>query len=286
MGFSFEFFYFLQMGDFTHIRLEKKGEVAEVIFSRPNKLNSMTLAFFDEIEQVFKAIDNDTSVRAAIVWAEGKIFTAGLDLKEASSSLLSPSEDASRAVQSLEVYKHVKSLQNALNQIRICRKPVIAAIHGDCIGGGVDLVTACDIRLCSADANFVVKETKLAIVADLGTLQRLPKLIGKGLAREMCLTGEKVDAQRALRYHLVNEVYANKEQLLEKARSLAATIASNSPLVVQATKLVLNYAEEHSIADGLEHIALFNSAFLLSDDLQEALMSFMEKRKPIFRNNL
>eukprot|EP00026_Physarum_polycephalum_P013390 Phypoly_transcript_13785.p1 GENE.Phypoly_transcript_13785~~Phypoly_transcript_13785.p1 ORF type:complete len:215 (+),score=27.04 Phypoly_transcript_13785:390-1034(+) len=214
------------------------------------------------------------------------MFTAGLDLMEASSIFSPPEETASRAAQSLHLYQHVKSLQGNLDQIRTCKKPVIAAVHGACIGGGVDLVTACDIRLCSADATFCVKETKIAMVADLGTLQRLPKLIGRGLAREMCFTGENVNAQKALRYHLVNEVFDDQKKLLEGARELAKKIAANSPLAVQGTKVVLNYAEEHSIQDGLEQIALYNSAFLLSDDLQEAVMSFMEKRKPVFKSNL
>jgi len=272
--------------EFTHLRLDRKDEIAEVVFNRPNKLNTMTMAFFDEVGRVFKLINDDTSIRVAIIWSEGRMFTAGLDLREASTSLLNPNVEGSKAVQSIEFYKTLKSLQSSFEQIRLCKKPVIAAIHGECIGGGVDLVTACDIRLCSADAAFSVRETKLALVADLGTMQRLPKIIGKGLAREMAYTGERMDAQKALRSHLVNDVFADKEKLLEGARALAKTIAGNSPLVVQATKMVINYAEEHSIADGLEQIALFNTAFLQSEDLQEALVSFMEKRRPIFRNNL
>jgi len=273
--------------NFVYIRLDRKDDIAEVVLNRPNKLNSMTNDFFGEIGRVFQLISDDPSIRVAIVWAEGKLFTAGLDLKEAATSLMpSKSDDQCNATENLKLYKHIKWIQDNLSNIQSCKKPVIAAIHGECIGGGVDLVTACDIRLCTADAGFSVKETQLAIVADLGTTQRLPKLIGKGPAREMCFTGDRVNATKALRYNLVNEVFADKQQLLEGARSLAKKIAANSPLVVQGTKKVLNYVDEHSIADGLEYVALHNSAFLLSNDLTEAVMGFMEKRRPVFKSNL
>eukprot|EP01113_Clastostelium_recurvatum_P043740 TRINITY_DN7285_c0_g1_i2.p1 TRINITY_DN7285_c0_g1~~TRINITY_DN7285_c0_g1_i2.p1 ORF type:complete len:246 (+),score=50.14 TRINITY_DN7285_c0_g1_i2:156-893(+) len=245
----------------------------------------MTPSFFDEIFKIFDDLDVDSDVKVVIIWAEGKVFTAGLDLKEA-AGLLSGSSTSDPVEANVSLYKHIKSLQNAFDRIHTCKKPVIAAIHGNCVGGGVDLVTACDIRMCTQDAKFSVKETKLAIVADLGTLQRLPRLIGRGAAREMCFTGADYPSDWALRHHLVNEVFPDKDALLKAARSLALSIASNSPLVVQGTKVVLNYSDEHNLKDGLEHIALFNSAFLRSDDLQEAVMSFMEKRPPIFKSRL
>jgi len=270
--------------DFTHIVINKNQHVAEVVFNRPTKLNTMTQAFFQEIERAFHMIDDDNDVRVALIWAEGRMFTAGLDLKETSNILVTGEE--SRVLQAANLFKHIKHLQGTFNIISSCKKPVIAAVHGDCIGGGIDLITACDIRVCSADAVFSVKETKMAIVADLGTLQRLPKLIGKGFAREMCLTGNSIDALRAKTFNLVNEVFETKEKMLVGARAIARSIAENSPLVVQGTKIVMNFADEHNVKDGLEHVALFNSAFLHSEDLQEAFTSFMQKKKPAFRNNL
>jgi len=270
--------------DFTHLLINKNRHVAEVILNRPTKLNTMNHAFFQEIERVFNMIDEDNDVRVAIIWAEGRMFTAGLDLKEAGNILVIGEE--SRALQAATLFKHIKHLQNTFNSISSCKKPVIAAIHGDCIGGGIDLITACDMRVCSTDAVFSVKETKMAIVADLGTLQRLKKLIGKGPAREMCLTGDPINAVRAKAFNLVNEVFETKEKMLAGARAIATSIAENSPLVVQGTKIVMNFADEHNVKDGLEHVALFNSAFLHSEDLQEAFMSFMQKKKPVFRNNL
>jgi len=229
-------------------------------------------------------VNDDNSIRVAIVWAEGRMFTAGLDLKEASTTLAMGEEN--RTVQTTTMLKHVRLLQNAFSSIHKNKKPVIAAVHGDCIGGGVDLITSCDIRICTADTTFAVKETKIAIVADLGTLQRLPKVIGKGPAREMCLTGDPVNATRAKGWNLVNEVYADREKMMIAARAMAKSISENSPLVVQGTKMVLNFSDEHNIEDGLEHVALFNSAFIHSDDLQEAFLSFMQKKRPVFRNNL
>ena len=153
---------------------------------------------------------------------------------------------------------------------------------GHCIGGGVDLTTACDIRLCTKDATFAIHETKIAIVADVGTLQRITGIVGKGMAREMAYTGKRLTADRALRCGFVNEVYEDKEQLLEGAREMAAEIAANSPLAVQGTKAVLQYSEEHTTQEGLEYVAQWNTSFLQSEDLKEAINAFMEKRKPEF----
>jgi enoyl-CoA hydratase/carnithine racemase len=163
---------------------------------------------------------------------------------------------------------------------------VISAIHGVCIGGGVDLVTACDIRLCTKDTKFSVRETKIAIVADLGTLQRITRICGRGFTREIALTGDDIEASRAYHFGLVNQVYENQEDLMIGARKMANNISSNSPLVVQGTKHILEYSEDHTVEEGTKYTALWNSAFLKSDDLKEAIMSFMSKKKPVFKNRL
>ncbi len=184
----------------------------------------------------------------------------------------------SPAQKSRRLYLLIKELQAAVTAIARCRHPVIAAVHDQCLGGGVDLITACDMRVCSADARFSVFETKVAIVADVGTLQRLTPIVGRGMAREMALTGRKIDAQRALRCGLVNDVFDDHDGCLAGARALAGEIAANSPLAVQGTKRVLQYSEEHSTDDGLEFVAQWNTAFLQSHDLAEALQAFMERR--------
>jgi len=273
---------------YARLRVEKSPNgIAEVVLNRPNKLNIMDFQFFEEVGKAFNELDSDSNVKVIILWAEGKIFTAGLDLKSAIADITSAQKDSdSTAVKSTVFFKRVTELQKSFLAINKCKKPVIAAIHSTCIGGGVDLICWCDIRLASQDANFSIKETQIAIVADLGTLQRIGKLTSKGFAREMAFTGEAVSAERALKFGFINEIYANKDELLKGARAMATKIADNSPLVVQGTKISLEYADEHSTLDGLNQIALWNTSFLMSEDLTEAVASFIEKRKAIFRNKL
>jgi enoyl-CoA hydratase len=272
------------MAEYTVIRLERHEHVAEVILNNPERLNAMGAKFFTEIRQAFEAIAADENLRAAILWAEGRLFTAGLDLKD---SILNANtaDKASPGVRNEQFYRHLRELQDCFSAIERCRKPVLAAVHGHCIGGGVDLTTACDIRLCTADATFAIHETKVAIVADLGTLQRLTGIVGKGFAREMAFTGKRISAERAHHFGLVNDVYESKEGMLAAARAMAAEIASNSPFVVQGVKRVLQFSEEHSLQDGLEYVAQWNAARLQIHDLREAMMAFQEKRAPVFTGN-
>ena len=273
------------MSKYTVIRLEKSGSIAEVILDRPEKLNAMQPVFFDEIRSAFDDIDSDDDIRVAVLWAEGRHFTAGLDLIAASQGLIQPSvEDTNSPVTgNMKLYRSIRDLQDSISSPEKCRKPVIAAVHGHCIGGGVDLTTACDIRLCTEDATFSIHETKIAIVADVGTLQRITSAAGKGIAREMAYTGKRIHADRAFHCGLVNEVYPDKESLLEGARAMAEEIAANSPLAVQGTKQVLQYSDEHTVEDGLEYVAQWNSSFLHSQDLSEAIQAFMEKREPVYK---
>jgi len=268
---------------YTVIRVDRNGPIAEVVLDNPDRLNAMAPVFFTEIKQAFEEIDADPEIRVAILWAEGRLFTAGLDLKAALEGVLGGNlGNGSVVTNNLDMYKTIHDLQDAMSAAEKCRKPVIAAVHGHCIGGGVDLTTACDIRLCTKDATFAIHETKIAIVADVGTLQRITNVAGRGMAREMAYTGKRLTADRALRCGLVNEVYEDKEKLLEGAREMAAEIAANSPLAVQGTKAVLNYSDEHTTEEGLEYVAQWNSAFLHSEDLKEAITAFIEKRQPEF----
>jgi enoyl-CoA hydratase len=268
--------------EYTVIRLDKKDHVAEVVLDNPKKLNAMAPIFFQEIKQAFEEIDNDPEIRCAILWAEGKHFTAGLDLFASAGGLLAPNTDESPVTKNYQFYKHVMYLQDCISAAEKCRKPVIAAIHGHCIGGGVDLTTACDFRYCTKEATFSIHETKVAIVADVGTLQRITSVVGKGMAREMAFTGCKLPSDRALQSGLVNQVFDEKEAMLNHARIIATEIATYSPLAVQGTKEVLNYSDDHNLRDGLEYIALWNAAFLKSNDVTEAITAFMEKRQPVF----
>ncbi|MCP3957908.1 MAG: crotonase/enoyl-CoA hydratase family protein [bacterium] len=272
------------MSEFSVLRFETSGPVAEVVLDRPDKLNAMAPVFFDEIRAAFEQVDADDAIRVAILRAEGRHFTAGLDLMAAADGVLKPdpANADSPVTANTNLYRLIRDWQGSISAAERCRKPVIAAVHGHCIGGGVDLTTACDVRLCTADATFSIQETKLAIVADIGTLQRITAIVGKGMAREMAFTGKRVDADRALRCGLVNDVYPDQESLLAAAREMAAEIAANSPLAVQGAKQVLQYSEQHTIDEGLEYVARWNSSFLHSRDLVEAMTAFLEKRQPEF----
>lgn len=272
------------MSEFEEIRVERVGYVAEVVLCRPEKRNAMSLRFFHEIGRAFREIDENPVVRVAIVRAEGSVFSAGLDLKQAGPLLGDGAGGGERspAAANEALYCNIRELQDGFTRIAQCRKPVLAAVNGKCIGGGLDLIAACDIRLCSADASFSIFEAKMAIVADVGTLQRITPIVGKGMAREMAYTGRFVAAERALACGLVNEVHADADALLAAARRMAGEIVENAPLAVQGTKLVMNYSDEHTTEEGLEYVAQWNASRLRSNDLREAVAAFVEKRKPEF----
>lgn len=271
------------MDDLQSLSVQIQDHVAEVRLLGPGKGNAMGPAFWDEVPRVFQELDRDPEVRAIVVRGEGDQFTYGLDLKAMMQDLGPHLGGEQMAKQRTELLDMIERLQGSFNAVEACRKPVIAAVHGWCIGGGVDMISACDIRLASADAVFSVREVRIAIVADLGSLQRLPRIVGEGNARELAFTGKDVDAGRAERMGLVNEVYPDAQALFQGARSMAREIADNPPLVVQGVKKVMNYSADRPVADGLAYVAAWNSAFLHSKDLGEAVTAFMERRKPEFR---
>ena len=271
------------MSDYTTLSIERHGHRAEVILDRAHKLNAINRAMFADLRRAFDALDADPDVWVVVLRGNGRMFTAGLDLIDAMNLLQGPGDpNASQAVRSEHLYRVIKDLQASVNAIANCRKPTIAAVHGRCIGGGVDIVTACDIRVASADVAFSVFETRIAIVADVGTLQRLTPIVGKGMAREMAFTGANVGADRALRTGLVNDVFDDADALLAGARALADSIAANSPIAVQGTKRVMDYSDAHGVEAGLEFVAHWNTARLQSNDLAEALTAFLEKRDGVY----
>jgi enoyl-CoA hydratase len=268
------------------LRVERRESFAEVVLLGPGKGNAMGPAFWREVPRVFAELDRDDAVRAVVVRGDGKQFTFGLDLPAMMNELgpkIAPSPEGAMAKTRTELYELILELQEAFNAIERCKKPVIAAIHGWCIGGGIDMISACDVRVASRDAKFSVREVRVAMVADLGTLQRLPRIVGEGHARELALTGRDFDADRAQRIGLVNDLYDDPEACFEAARALARSIADNPPLVVQGVKRVLNERDGKTIAEGLRHVAVWNSAFLPSKDLGEAFAAFFERRSPKFR---
>lgn len=269
--------------EYKAIRLEMSDGIAEVILTGPGKGNAMGPDFWREMPDLFARLDRDEAVRAIIVRGAGEQFSYGLDLAAMMGNLAQPVDAAHQAAERTAMLDMVLEMQQAFDRVEACRKPVIAAISGWCIGGGLDLIAACDVRLCSKEARFSLREVKVAIVADLGSLQRLPRIIGEGNTRELALTGKDIPAARALAMNLVNEVYETPEALLDAARGMAREIAANPPLVVQGIKRVMNYCADKSVKDGLEYVAVWNSAFLQSQDLGEAMAAFMERRPPRFK---
>ncbi|AGM06301.1 crotonase/enoyl-CoA hydratase family protein [Amycolatopsis keratiniphila] len=269
--------------DLVSLKVEIDGHVAEVTLLGPSKGNAMGPDFWRELPIVFRAIDADPQVRAVVLTGSGKHFSYGLDLPAMMPSWGEMLGGDALAGPRTKFLDEVRALQASVSSIAECRKPVIAAISGWCIGGGVDVIAAADIRLASADAKFSVREVKVAIVADLGSLQRLAPIIGEGHLRELALTGKDIDAARAEKIGLVNDVYADQDTLLAEARKLAAEIATNPPLVVQGTKNVLSANTERQVADGLRYVSAWNAAFLPSKDLGEAVQAFLERRAPEFK---
>ncbi|MBB4633475.1 crotonase/enoyl-CoA hydratase family protein [Sphingosinicella soli] len=255
--------------------------VARVAMTRGQAFNTMTEAFWTEIVTVFEAIEADPSVRAVLIVSAGKHFTAGLDLAWAGADLLAEGEgDVAR--QRLALRRKVKAMQNSFTVIDQCKAPVIAVVQGGCIGGGVDLVTACDIRIGTADCFFSIQEINVGIVADVGTLQRIPHLLPQGLVRELAYTGRRFMAEEAARHGFLNRVLPGHDEAIAAGEALAREIASKSPVAVQGTKAVLNRGRDQGIAEGLDYVATWNSAFLPGADLGEAMGAHLQKRPARF----
>ena len=255
--------------------------IATVRLNRPTKANAMNAAMWQEIRKAFAWVDATPEVRVAVLQGEGKFFCSGIDLgmmSDLGSTLANDCEARSREA----LRRVILDLQDTLTSLERCRKPVLAAIHGACIGGGVDLVTCADMRYCSNDASFSIKEIDIGMTADVGTLQRLPKLVGEGITRELAYTGRKLGAQEAKEIGLVNRVFDNREALYAGVQEIAATIAAKSPLAIRGTKEMITYARDHSVADSLNYIATWNAAMLFSADLMEAMNAGMEKRPAVF----
>ncbi|MGO8827304.1 MAG: crotonase/enoyl-CoA hydratase family protein [Acidimicrobiales bacterium] len=270
------------------LTIEPDGEVATLWLDRPEARNAMGVDLWRDLPRAMAVLAGDAAVRAVVIAARGPHFSVGLDLKTMGGLLAGGGDtsdggsSASSAARARGARTEVLRLQDAITAVARCPKPVIAAVHGYCIGGGVDLIAACDIRLASADAVFSVREAKMAIVADLGSLQRLPAIIGAGHVAELAFTGKDISAERAKEIGLVNDVAADTDGVHKAARSLAAEIAANSPIAVQGTKAVLAANEGRTVAEGLDYVATWNAGMLASEDLVEAVTAFMEKRPPKF----
>jgi enoyl-CoA hydratase len=272
------------------LTIEPDEFVATLWLDRPEARNAMGQDLWRDLPRAMEVLSADDAVRVVVVAAKGPHFSVGLDLKAMGGLLAggggggdgAPAHRPSMAARAKGSRAEVLRLQDSITAVAQCPKPVIAAVHGYCIGGGVDLIAACDIRLASADAIFSVREAKIAIVADLGSLQRLPAILSAGHLAELAYTGKDISAERAKEIGLVNDVAADADGVVKAARALAAEIAANSPIAVQGTKAVLAANEGRTVAQGLEYVATWNAGQLASDDLVEAVTAFMEKRPANF----
>jgi enoyl-CoA hydratase/carnithine racemase len=267
---------------YEHIEIERQGHVATLWLNRPEKLNAMSEDMWADIPSAMADLGDDHNVRVVILAGRGPAFTVGIDVGMLAA--LQPS-GPSQAASNLALYHTIKRLQVTASCMADSPMPVIAAIHGHCLGAGMDLITACDIRLASADANFSIRETRMGLVADIGTLQRLPSIVGQGHTAELAYTGMDMAASRALEIGLVNRVYDDADTMLDGANQLAAMIAESSPLVVRGIKKVLSANNGRTVDQALDFVAHWNASFLMSNDLMEAIAAFGEKRKPEFEGH-
>ncbi|MFT6397005.1 MAG: enoyl-CoA hydratase [Bradymonadia bacterium] len=243
---------------------------------------TMPPAFFDAVGAAFIELSANKDVRAVVLRSEEKAFSYGLDLGAAFSTHGDKLMGAPTAGPRLELRSLIREWQEAFTAIARCPVPVICAVHGACIGGGLDLIAACDMRLASADAVFSLREVKLAIVADVGSLQRLPEVIGLAKTKELAFTGRDFGSEEALQMGLLNSVHADRDELHAAAHSMATEIANNAPIAVRGIKHVLEWGIGKTVDERLDYVAIWNSAFLASADLGEAVSAFMERRAPKF----
>lgn len=259
---------------FTALELQIEQQVATVSLNRPDKANSMNAAMWDELQVCFEWLDAEPSVRAVILVGNGKNFCAGLDLAMF-GGLHGDSTEPGRRAEHLR--RTILKLQDNLSAIEKCRKPVLAAIHRSCIGGGVDMVCCADMRYATADAKFSIREVDIGMTADVGTLQRLPKLIPDGVARELAYTGRNMSAQEAKEVGFVNQVFDDRDTMLQEVTAIARSIAGKSPLAVRGSKEMLIYSRDHSVPEGLNYIATWNSGMLSQADLEAGMRAQFEK---------
>ena len=270
--------------EFNCFKLDVKNHVGNLVLSRPEELNTMSRDFWVELGEVLDVINRDSNIRVVVISSTGKHFCAGMDLNAFTNGVDNIPDDKkpdhSRIGEA--VYRVAKELQEYISTLEKIRVPVIAAIHGGCIGGAVDMVTACDIRLASDDAFFCIQEINIGMAADVGTLQRLPKIIPDSKMREMAYTGRKMYAEEAKEAGLVSGTYGSQEELLEAANKLASEIASKSPIAIYGLKAVMNYSRDHNVNDSLEYNALWSGAMLSQKDMTEQMTANMEKRDASF----
>ena len=272
------------MSKYKCFELKVDNNVANLVLSRPDEFNTMTRDFWVELPEVLDEINRNSEIRAVILSSSGKHFCAGMDLNAFSNGVENIPDDKKpdHARVGEALYRDPKELQGYISTLEKIRAPVIAAVQGGCVGGALDLITACDIRLASKEAFFCIQEINIGMAADVGTLQRLPRIIPDSKMREMAYTGRKMLADEAKESGLVSNVYESQEDMLKAANELAEDIATKSPVAIYGLKALMNYSRDHSIDDSLDFNALWSGAMLSQKDMAEAMTAQMEKRDAAF----
>ena len=261
-----------------------KDRIAHITLNRPEKRNSMIPEFWDELPEIICDIDNNAKARIIVISSTGPHFSSGMDVTTFSqSSKREASEDThTRRVKGETFYRNVARLQNTFNCLENCRLPVLAAIQGGCIGGAVDMTTACDMRYATEDAFFSIFEINIGMTADVGTFPRLVKLIPEGIVRELAYTGRRFTASEAKQAGLVNAIFPDQQTMLENVMAVAAEISRKAPLAVYGSKRMINYSRDHTTADGLDYIRTWNASMLQRDEIAEAMAASKEQREGDF----
>ena len=272
------------MSKYSCFDIRIKDHICNMILNRPNELNTMTRDFWVELGDALEEINRDSDIRVVILSSTGKHFCAGMDLSAFSNGVDDIPDDKKpdHARVGEVLYRTAKELQGYISRLEEIRVPVIAAVHGGVIGGALDLITACDMRFASNDAFFCIQEINIGMAADVGTLQRLPKIIPDSKMREMAYTGRRMLADEAKDSGLVGEVYETQDEMLDAVHKLAAEIASKSPVAIYGLKAVMNYSRDHNVSDSLDFNALWSGAMLSQADMTEAMTAQMEKRDANF----
>ena len=263
-----------------------ENNIAHIILNRPKKRNSMIPEFWDDLPKIVQKIDKESMARVIVISSTGPHFTSGIDISVFESSK-DPSMDPKKQseldrVDGAKLYDTVKYLQQTFSCLEECRVPVLVAIQGGAIGGGVDLITACDMRYMTEDAYLTIYEINIGMTADVGTFPRITKLLPEGIVKELAYTGRKMAAQEAKELGFANEIFKDHESMLVGVMEIAKKIASKAPLAIYGSKRIINYARDHSTSDTLDYIGIWNASMLQQDEIKEAMIAKNEKRDPNF----
>ena len=263
---------------YSTLEVKQEGHIAHVVLNRPDAMNSMIPEFWTELPAAIREIDDEGNARVIVISSTGKHFSAGMDLSVFLNMKEDFKGDPSRRAERMR--RMVMLLQDTFTAIEQARMPVIGAVQGGAIGGAVDLLSACDMRYCTQDAFFTIKETQLGMTADVGTLQRLPKLIPIGIVKELAYTGRNFGAAEAQQLGFVNQVFDDQESMLDAVMKIAQQIAMNSPLAVSGTKTMINYAAEHTVAESLTYMATWQAGMFQMEDVFKAMEAQKTKTLP------